>query len=158
MHLGTRSYLYAVSLSATCGLVSRASTSAEIGYLLARLENWLWLRTVRLSGLSRDLLDFGLSPSHAGDLNLSILRYPECRRDIRQTVSVGNRESLGAIEEYWECNVKASQKFSRVPRIILRDPDDRDLAALRFVHGLPDDRHVAAAVCAIDPFKKRESV
>src|SRR5215467_2856979 len=56
-------------LSATCGLVSRPSTGAEIGDLFARLEERFGAGAGGLGRHARDLLKFLTHPTDARDFN-----------------------------------------------------------------------------------------
>src|SRR5215469_9880440 len=91
-------------------LVLRPSTSAEIADIFSRLEyqRWSSLRTLRHFAV--DLLEIRLHPSHAGDFNLPILRDPEQRRNIGQSISIRDRIVVSVIQQDGKCHAKLAHK------------------------------------------------
>src|SRR5215469_7782434 len=116
--------------SANCGLVARLSTRAEIGDLFARLEERLWAGSCGFGRLARDFLEFLAHPTDAGDFDLSILADPEGRRHVRQTVGIRDGKALGIVQENRERHPVAAIELGRVILLILRDPHNRELAAI----------------------------
>src|SRR5579864_176588 len=79
------------------GLVSRASTSAEIRNLLGRLENCLRRVSCCRSSFADHLFEFLPCPANAGDFDCAVFGNPKRSRNIGQPVSIRHREALRVV-------------------------------------------------------------
>src|SRR5579864_3025291 len=103
------------------GLISRASTSAEIRNLLGRLENRLRRVSCCRSSFSDHLFELLPCPSDAGNFDDAICGNPKRGRDIGQPVSIRHREGFRVVHQNRKSHSVSLHELGRIALLVLRN-------------------------------------